>query len=125
MRLSDERQKHRVEQLDGSASNSEPATLGAQSPCPSEGKGSPLKWLVRPRPEDRPCSGRVGCSCRRCWLWLTLLGRAPRLLKIESEACETFRARLHEHCTTTCIPLLFNSGAGRRRRALIFIPHSE
>ena len=95
MRLRDERQRQRVKQLDDGASNSEPATLGAKSPCPSEGKGSPLKWLVRIRPEGRPCSGRVGCSCRRCWLWLTLLGRAPRLLKIEREACETFRAGLY------------------------------
>lgn len=97
---------------------------GAKSPCPSEGKGSPLKWLVRTRPEGRPINARVGCSCRRCWLWLTLLGRAPRRLKIESEACETFPTGLYEHRTTTCIPPLFNSGAGRRRRALIFIPHS-
>ena len=36
------------QQLDDGASNSEPASepWGAKSPCPREGKGSPLKWLV-------------------------------------------------------------------------------
>lgn len=96
MRQRDRQRDKQQQQLDDSASNSEPANPGANSPCPSEGKGRPLKWLALARPEDRPSSGRVGCSCRRRWLWLTLLGRARRrLLKIESEACETFRAGLY------------------------------
>jgi hypothetical protein len=60
------------------SSSTTPATASepwAKSPCPREGKGSPLKWLVYLRPEGRSISGRVGCSCRWRWLWLTLRGR--------------------------------------------------